>query len=109
MTTIRLVPILCVFFIVGAAFVQTFLPMNDDLGGLHPSGILYLNVFRTVQILVVAAPLVLLPSWLILRLYVGTRPTKAGQELALTDPWVRAKLATMNEEERAAFLDQINK
>jgi len=48
-----------------------------------------------------------LPGWFVFRLYMRWRPTRKPEQLALEDPWVRAKLAGMTEQERADVLQKL--
>jgi hypothetical protein len=97
--------------VLGVAVGSSYSGRTTGPTGLHPTTeILFATggAFKTViTVVAVIFALIALPGWFVFRLYMRWRPTRKPEQLALEDPWVRAKLAGMTEQERADVLQKL--
>src|SRR5262249_4141833 len=102
MAIVRFLTVAWVLAVAGVAeaqvtFVQTTpAPPTPDLS---PSTYFFLDTVRLLQIFGVVALVVGIPGWLLLKLWADTRRAKDPVKLAMADPWMRARLEAMSEEE----------
>jgi hypothetical protein len=100
-TAARFLSILCVLALVAPASAQV--THSQQLPNGLPAGS---EVLFTVDRLIKLSPIFLalgLVGWAVLKLWSKARQTNDPLKLALADPWMRAKLEAMSEQERAAF------
>jgi hypothetical protein len=116
MTIVRILAVVWVFAVAGAATAQPyptprFHPPDPRVTtpDISPATYEFFDTVRLLQIFGGVAVLVGIPGWLLLKFWSDTRRAKDPAKLAMADPWMRAKLETMSEQERAEFLAQIGK
>lgn len=103
----------CAFIIclvLGVAVGSSYSGRTTGPTGLHPTTeILFAtgDALKTVITVVAVIALIALPGWFVFRLYMRWRPARKPAQLALEDPWVRAKLAGMTEQERADVFQKL--
>src|SRR5262245_2185571 len=96
--------------VLGVAVGSSYSGRTTGPTGLHPTTeILFAtgDVFKTITVVAVIFALIALPGWFVFRLYMRLRPARKPAQLALEDPWVRAKLAGMTEQERADVFQKL--
>src|SRR5262249_16921268 len=101
--------IICLVF--GVAVGSSYSGRTTGPTGLHPTTQILFEtggVFKTViTVVAVIFALIALPGWFVFRLYMRLRPARKPAQLAVEDPWVRAKLAGMTEQERADVFEKL--
>ena len=116
MSIVRILAVAWVFAVAGAAPAQPyptpqFHPPDPRINtpDISPATYEFLDTVRLLQIFGAVAFVVGIPGWLLLKFWSDTRRAKDPAKLAVADPWMRARLEAMSEQERAEFLAQIDK
>src|SRR5262245_1207503 len=99
--------------LIGVSVGASFSGRTVGPSGMHPTSEAFLgtvgffqNLLPVVSVVVVILAVIALPGWFVFRFYVRMRPARKPQQLAMEDPWVRARLEGMTEQERAEFFQK---